>query len=184
MKKATTIVPKQKTQDLLWKVIGNLANRLDPERIGSGSLAELRRMNDATPPPAFWRLLLEIVPESLRPESRERAWMLIIGGMARIAHKDFRIGQALAKTEYAEPRLVRLLRASGDNLATELRAACSWLDNKGYGVDWVQLAWFIFERIRDNPSFDNNKNSRNIARDYFGVLSRADAETPISEAKS
>lgn len=177
--------------ELLGSAIANLASRLNPDRIGAGPLAELRRMDVARlPPPAFWRLLLEYVPETLRPPPAEPAWALLIGGMARMARKDrsphaqrIGLGAVLAETDYAEPRLVRLLRADSDALVGELRAVCMWLDTKGRAVDWTLIAELVLGRAAKLRPFDADCAARQIARDYFGSLSRrANTETKSLEA--
>ena len=109
----------------LAQVVGRLSGRLDAASIGTGDLAELRRMRASDPPPAFWRLYLEAVPPDWRerdgrPHYRlDRAWAALIRAMAEMAPKplDFHasLGTALARVGYSEPRFVR---CSGQRVKT------------------------------------------------------------------
>ncbi len=167
----------------------SLVHNLDRERLGTGPLAALRRMEPAgVLPPAFWRVLIEHVPESLRDgPPAERAWAAIINGIALMAprpheHK-VHPGTALATTGYSEPRFVRLLRAEGPGAATEIRTACRWLSTKAQPVDWVLFARFILSRLHPRFSGDDHQDrqTNSLARAYFAA--QAKRETPSETAQ-
>src|SRR3546814_18572629 len=69
-------------RDALNRTVAVISSQLDPDRIGTGPLAELRRMEPLSGvlPPAFWRLLFTAVPPDWQGESvmHERGWALLI----------------------------------------------------------------------------------------------------------
>ncbi len=159
-------------------VVARLSAYLDTGRIGTGALAELRRISDDSLPPQFWILYLKVVP----PEWRERngkpdfrhdlAWARLTRAMVAMGSRpqkfELSFGTALASTGYSEARFVRLLRAEGDALARELRVAADWLSRAGVGqVDWVRPA-SLFRwgpGMRSRPRIARHQ----LARDYFRV---------------
>jgi CRISPR type I-E-associated protein CasB/Cse2 len=89
--------------------------------------------------------------------------------MARIDHETGRfLGRTLAESGFHELRLRRLLRASGERLWDELRAAVQFLATKGVGIDWREAA----ELVRFDPAHQPERSSsirRRIARAFFSV---------------
>ena len=168
----------------LGKVIARLSAQLDTRRIGSGAMAELRRIRDDSLPPQFWMLYLTVVP----PEWRERngkphyrhdlAWARLTRAMAEMGSRpqkfDLSLGTALRSTGYSEERFVRLLRAEGAALARELRIAASWLARAGVlQVDWMRPA-ALFRwgpGMRSSPATARHQ----LSRDYFKVAASQSA---------
>ena len=164
----------------LGQVIATLSRQLHAERIGTGALAELRRMTGGNLPPAFWKRYLQDVPLEWREprgcvdERVDRAWAGLMRAMVEMAPNPHSFGlpfgEALADTRYSEDRFVRLLRAEGDELARELRVAGAWLARAGIKANWEQPAHLLLRdlglKVKDQIS------SHQIARDYFRVEAR------------
>jgi hypothetical protein len=157
------------------EVIRRLARRLNPDTLGSGPLAELRRMDpERTPPPAFWALMADVHPD--RPERVDVAWAVIVQAMAEMAPDphapDAAPGLVLAETGYAEGRFVRLLRADAAAVPSEARTLARWCRVKARPINWIAFGRFVLDRMsgRDDAA---EKTARRIARQYFGALSRA-----------
>lgn len=167
----------------LGSIIGTISLQLNAERIGSGTVAELRRMGWGEFPPAYWHFVLRHVPEEWRtfegtPSQRlDQAWAAILRAMAEGApdpnNFDRRFGAALAETGYAEPRFVRLLRAEGEDLAREARVAAQWLARAGVKANWTDPAGLILGRIghlrRAGEAWipEPEATVHRLARDYF-----------------
>lgn len=170
-------------QKELGRTLGHLAAQLAPERIGSGALAEIRRMTTSSPPPAFWRLYLSVVPSGLRhtemsrDDRRDLAWARLIRAMAESVGPSLRpapsLGTALMRTGYSEPRFVRLLRAGGDDLGRELRVAARWLATKGATPDWWLPAQLLFGRPPTGLPVNAERAERRLASDYFREQARS-----------
>ena len=167
----------------LGRTLGQLAARLVPDRIGPGALAEIRRMTTSSPPPAFWRLYLSVVPSSLREsktapdDRRDLAWARLIRAMAESPRAapgpTPGFGAALARTGYSEARFVRLLRAEGDDLGRELRVAARWLAGKGARADWWLPAQLLFGRPPTGLPVNAERAERRLASDYFREQARS-----------
>lgn len=166
----------------LGQVIAALSRQLHADRIGTGTLAELRRMTGGSLPPAFWKLYLQdMVPLAWRePRGRidarvDRAWAGLMRAMVEMAphphsHR-LPFGEALADTRYSEDRFVRLLRAEDDELARELRVAGAWLARAGIeAANWEQPAHLLLRGLGLNVR--NQISSHQMARDYFRVEAR------------
>lgn len=163
----------------LGQVLRKVANQLDADRIGAGSLAELRRMTPEEFPPAFWRLYFEQVPKTWRePDGRanpklDAAWNVVVRAMAEMAPRalDFEVsfGGALADTDYSESRFVRLLRAEPGALPGELWNAARWLSLKGRtGVNWMPAAKLALATLAGGGlPVSREGASHQLARDYF-----------------
>lgn len=183
---ASTPAPIDPTADPFRKAIGSLAFHLHPDRIGTGAVAQLRRMDPgaAVLPPVFWHTLFAHVPEALSGRAKaERAWAVVLNGMAHMAphmpgpQPD--LGEALAATGYSEPRFIRLLRAEGNAFIQEVGTACRWLSAKGESVDWAGFADLIRLRLTDatgagtgDIALKAQKLTHRIARSYFRTLSK------------
>ena len=167
-----------------------LARRIGGRAIGTGGVARLRRLDPMAPAaPEFWRLLAEIAEGAghagVAAEGTERGWAMVMAGMARMAPNHHRRGAAfapgrvLAATDYAEPRLLRLLRVDPGTpaFADALRAVAAWLAVRGQPVDWTGLAALALARHEDAVETAR----RSIARDYYTAADHAvreDAATP------
>ncbi len=175
--------------DPVRAAVQNLVHTLTRERLGTGPLAELRRMDPIAGilPPDFWRVLLKHVePHGLSDGTKaERAWAVIIHGIALMVPRSHEAkasaGKVLAETSYSEPRFVRLLRAEDEGFAKEVQIACSWLATKAQPIDWPAFARFILSRL--HPRFCGGKSrdeqTHRLARAYFGALAK---DTPAKEA--
>lgn len=164
----------------LGQILKRVANQLVADRIGAGSLAELRRMTPEEFPPAFWRLYFEQVPETWRGESAgqgnprvDRAWNVLVRAMAEMAPRplDFTVsfGGALAESGYSESRFIRLLRADREELPGELWTAARWLAlNGSVGVNWQPAAELVLAPFR-HKGFSGSREaaSHRLAGDYF-----------------
>jgi hypothetical protein len=171
----------------LGSVIGTISPRLDPDRVGTGTLAELRRMAWGEFPAAYWHFTLRHIPEPWRtsngkPSDRlDQAWAAILCAMAEGAPNPNafarKFGAALGETGYAEPRFVRLLRADSQDLAREVRMAGVWLARAGVKANWVEPAGLILGRIGHLRKVEDawidapQTIVHGLARDYFRAQS-------------
>jgi hypothetical protein len=171
----------------LGSVIGAISLQLDPERIGTGMLAEMRRMAWDEFPPAYWHFALRHIPEEWRTfngtpsQGLDQAWASVLRAMAEGAPNPnqftYGFGTALAETRYAEPRFVRLLRADGENLVREVRVAAGWLSRAGVKANWTDPAALILARIghlrRAGDAWlpEPDATVHSLARDYFRAQS-------------
>ena len=166
----------------LGAVVAALSRSLDGGKIGAGALAELRRITEDDLPPAFWkRYLTDVAPEWREPEGRpdrrvDWAWGRLIRAMVEMAPQPHSFnrsfGEALAETEYSEPRFVRLLRAEGHDLAREARVAAAWLARADIKANWEQLAHLLLGRPWLGLKTHHKAASHGLARDYFRVAGR------------
>ena len=164
----------------LGQVIARLSQQLNAERVGTGQLAELRRMTGDDLPPAFWkRYLLDVPAEWRGPDGYvnvriDQAWAALIRAMVEMAPNphsfDQPFGGALANTDYSEDRFVRLVRAEGENLANELRVASTWLARANVKANWEQPAHLLLRDLRLNVN--HQIASHRMARDYFRVVAQ------------
>ena len=173
----------QAERRFLGQVIATISHRLSADRIGSGALAELRRISSALLPPAFWRLYLAdgvVPPEWREPHGRpdprvDVAWAALIRAMVEMApnphsHKQG-FGKALGESGYSEHRFVRLIRAQKEDLARETRVAGSWLAQKGVTqANWEQPASLLLGQFGIRGVYKTN-SIHNLARDYFRAQS-------------
>lgn len=174
--------------EFIGQVVATISSALDAERIGTGRLAELRRMEWRKFPPSFWNFYLKIVPVEWRqPEGRDDdrvdlAWASLLRAMAEAAPDPHRydksktFGAVLAETGYAESRFVRFLRAEDRDLAREARTAAAWLAGAGRKANWREPAELILGRIGRFGRFGHGLEihhpdtvTHRLARGYFRV---------------
>ena len=128
----------------LASLIGRLAGRI--ANLGTGPRAELRRLRadaaDRWRSAAFYRIYADcIAPEHAGNDEHQRRWAMILAGLAHLDHHGGRNpGETMAENGFSERRLVRLLDADPDHLATDLRAAVAFLASKGASANWIDLA--------------------------------------------
>jgi hypothetical protein len=171
--------PAKPVRPELHIIVPQLAAHIHPDRIGTGAVAQLRRMEPCGAlPPVFWGLLYEKVsPDPLDDRQAERGWALIMHALALMAPQNHqqgvRPGAVLRGDEgysgdrgYSEMRFVRLLRAEGERFAGEIATVCRWCANKGQPFDMVLLARLILARFGD-PRFSVEIETHKLARDYF-----------------
>ena len=170
----------------LTTVISCLSRQLNPDRIGTGPLAELRRMDIAEFPPAFWKIYLKDIPAEWRePQGNvnpnvDRAWVALIRAMAEVAPNsnvpDATFGGSLAIINYSEMRFIRMLRASSDQLAREIRVACATMHRKGQKTNFYEVAQLLLGDVAvfRKPAFRKQIHAERcrhkIARDYFHAI--------------
>lgn len=156
----------------LEPIIAGIARALSSRAVGSGDLAELRRLDVHAPDkPAFWRIVAAYVDPGRQTAgfslAAESAWAIVLSNMARMApspHDPRRsVGRALAEAGFHELRLMRLLRTHGHGFSDVVRRACGFLAARGDAVNWVELAALILTTDRDRAEAIR----RRIARDYY-----------------
>ena len=158
--------PKKTLRD----VIHDISRTLGAEHFPKGDLAELRRLSLRNPPPAYWRLAAQLIPENFRPGERsERAWAVVLQGMATMsphAHAPkMSLGRALREldTETVENRLWKLLRSRGEQLEDQILLTARFLRSKESAMDWSGPARLLLcadEEKRDAVC-------RELARGYY-----------------
>lgn len=164
-------------------VVAKLSHRLSTDVIGAGDLAALRHMTTDGLPPAFWKLYLANVPVNWRePAGRvhvplDGAWAALVRAMVEMAPNphtfDQPFGTALGHTDYAEDRFVRLVRATGDELARELRVASAWLARKGArAANWEQPAHLALGGAGCKLNIWPSRIRHQMARDYFRAAAK------------
>ena len=141
-----------------------------------GTLAALRRMDPACPPPAFFRLMAASLDDILPPDGQARdlaetSWALVSQAMAMatggrrgsslLGRVPF--GQALAQAGVAEMRLLRLLNASGEQRHALVRGVVHQLVSAGQTFDPSQLADLVLARDDDAEE----RARRSIARQFY-----------------
>ena len=164
----------------LGAIVARLSGHLDPDKHGTGTLAELRRIDEHDDlPAAFWRFYLEIVPEEWREpdgfvnKTIDHAWADLTRAMIEMAPRphsfDMPFGTALAGTDYSEARFIRLVRARRDgDLPRELRVAAAWLSRANVKANWEQPAHLMLGGISPRYHTQHPHSVRHrIARDYF-----------------
>lgn len=150
------------------------------ESLPRGELAELRRLDPASPSTAaFWKLVVgELEPlgalrgRGPRREEEERRWAVILNVLAHLEHlhrPGTGYGRALAESGFSEHRFSRLLRARGDTLWHQARRSGQFLSAKNQQADATGLAWLVLSEGRS----DAQRARRHLARDYY----RADPTT-------
>lgn len=164
----------------LGSLIGALAGLLQSPAIGPGELAQLRRLDaDSPQQPAFWRLLVtHVSPDAAPGERAERAWAVILSGMARMsprAHAYGRpLGAVLAETGYSEARFTRFLRAPRESLPDTLRRITAFLAHKGEPFDWTAVATLLLTTNLEKAE----QVRRGMAADYYRALAHTVKEAP------
>jgi CRISPR system Cascade subunit CasB len=165
----------------LHEVIYAIAAQLDPDRLGIGPLAMLRRLDPAgsLAEPALQRLLCQYVPDAwLGSEDGMRRWALLVHAMALAApdlHRTYgingRLGLALFEAGYSEGRLVRLLEARAADLPVAIPRAVRFLVAKRQGFDSVMLARWVLGIAAGDGGAERQRTL--VARDYFRAERKA-----------
>lgn len=155
-------------------VVLALAELIPSERLPTGERAALRRLapDDYAASPAFWRLMIERVPEELRQTlAAESRWAMLLHGLAEVhqAHQQKeKLGRVLAETNWSEARMEQLLRARDAQFWPTLRRMWGVLAVHARPLDWVDAADFV---LADSESAAERCRHR-IARDYYTMLAR------------
>jgi CRISPR type I-E-associated protein CasB/Cse2 len=152
------------------RAVAALGRALQPERADPGTLAALRRADPASPPPAFYRVTVDVLDEHL-PEAGplrdalEIRWAVVVSAMANAQGLLARVplGEALARAGVAEMRVLRLLEAQDTQLADLVRHVVHQLVQKGQPFDPDDLADLVLTGGTDRAQ----EPRRRIARSYY-----------------
>lgn len=147
--------------------------------LSPGDVAALRRMHPARPAPAFFKIEGLVLDDQLPGDATalaeaETRWAAIIVGLVHLGplHQSrHRFGRALVDAQYSELRFTRLVRGDADRLAGDLPMLARFLAAKGTPVDWTGAAHLMLSAGRS----DEERVRRQIARDYYGSLSRLES---------
>ena len=178
--------------DAVCHLAAVLGRKPDEGGLAPGDRAELRHMDPLGPalPGAAWRLLTAgkvaagIAAIGGDIDRAERATAILIQAMLETGTDGATpIGKALADSNYAEQRFVRLLRARGlADVALETRCAARWCGGKGVRVRFGRgdgspgCARFVLDAALDRAAAE--RQAHTMARDYFRAINRPnDAET-------
>ena len=176
----TSAVEENDMSRSFGQVIAAISHNLDPELIGTGQFAEMRRMAWNEFPSGFWHFYFRHVPRQHRePYGRPRpdvdlAWATVLRAMAEAGKKphdpNAYFGAMLAELGYSEQRFVRLLRAQGEDLGREMRVVAAWLARAGQRVNWLKPAELLMGRIGRGLNIQPpDAVVHSLARDYFRV---------------
>lgn len=157
----------------LASIVGQLCHAIG-NVLPPGDNAELRRLDAQNPLcPAFFKLMVSIVEQNFDlPENGpardviERRWAAVFQAAAILAglHDPKRpLGEALISSGYSELRFVRLLRARGNGIFTEMRTAARFLSAKSERCDVNDLARLVL--MTDSDKAESARLS--IARSYY-----------------
>lgn len=165
------------------EIVGRIAGRLTAKHADRGELAELRRLAGGKRNAAYWRVMTAAVgPTELGSDERERIWAALLAAFAVLAPlgsgRGVRLGTALARSGYSEPRILRLLRSERESVVGEIQTAARWLAAKGQAADWTEIAGFALSRLREHAGSDDWE-ARRLARQYF----EASASKPRTETE-
>lgn len=165
----------------LYEAVLAIAAELHPDRLGTGPLAMLRRMDTraSLAEPALLRLLWRHVPEAWLAGEGLRRWALVVHAMALAApdlHRGRgeadRPGRALFEAGFSEFRLARLLDATAADLPVAVPRAVRFLAAKGRAFDAVALARFVHGVWAGGARAEEQREA--LARDYFRAEREAD----------
>jgi len=146
-------------------------------RADAGLLARLRRLDAASPPPAFFRVSVDVLDDLLREkghwrEQDESRWAVVVQAIAialgtsptsggLLGNVPF--GQALALADVAEMRLLRLLDAEDAQLPDLMRHVIQQMVSKGQVFAITDLADLVLARSAQY----REGARRQIARSYY-----------------
>lgn len=152
--------------------VGRMTHRIANE-LSNGDVAALRRASSGVFSGAFWRLLLEEIPEDRRrTPADESRWGTAIGLLALcrgLHNPKTRAGAALAEGGWSETRLVRLLEARDEQLDAGLRQVGHYLTSKQLNANLADLA-----KLAIYQSGDHAERVRlDIARAYYKAENEA-----------
>lgn len=164
-------IPRNPTESHgLTSIVASIATQIGGP-LSPGDVAALRRLGPRRSDcAAFWRVLAqhpEAIPyEGPVRDDLESRWACILRAMATLAgqHDPSQpLGRALANADVSEPRVLRLLSASGANLADVVRVLSHHLASKAVPVNQVDLAALVLSDGGPNEE----RVRRRIARSYF-----------------
>lgn len=147
------------------------------QRADAGVLARLRRADTRSPPPDFFRVSVEVLDEILPVQGpirdeQESRWAVIVQAMAIALGTNpadggllggVPFGEALARADVAEMRMLRLLEAREEQLPDLVRQLVSQLVGKGQPFSANDVA----DLILDGNSERGERARREIARNFY-----------------
>lgn len=148
----------------------SIATLLNPEIMGIGPLAMLRRIDPSgiPPEPALHRLLARSVDDAAGTEEM-LSWTMLIHAMALAAPDRIGFGLGLGRplftAGYKEGRMTRLLEARRDELALLVPRAVRFLLAHGERLDPDALAAFVLGVRGGGERAETSRTA--LARDYY-----------------
>jgi CRISPR type I-E-associated protein CasB/Cse2 len=127
-------------------------------------------MLPASPPPVFYRLLLEHIPDAWNGPDQERAWAAILQGMALLAlsggklqDREQSLGSVLGRLfrESGDSRFWRLLQAGDETFYDLLRHIFRMLARECDALDWMDVVRLCLLHGEGSEAF-----RRRLARDF------------------
>lgn len=133
----------EKSADSLASIIGRISALIASEHFPNGDRATLKRMDpNKEPPLSFYRFAFRHLPQGW--QTQRQAWRVVLNGMAlmspHIHRLDQPLGKVLARANYSEARLERLLGSEDETQRTLMLRAVRFLAAKKLPVNWVDLA--------------------------------------------
>ena len=153
------------------EIAGLIAAQLAEEHFGTGTLAELRRLDPARSPtsPAMLRLLIRHVPTD-HPGTLQ-VWTLFIHCIATVTPQagDRRpLGRALFEAGFTEGRFSRLLATRGEGMADAMPRTMRFLRAKGVAFAPADLWAFLHATMTPAPDAQRADAARTrLARAYY-----------------
>jgi CRISPR type I-E-associated protein CasB/Cse2 len=175
-----TMDETQTSHATLGSLIGRIATYIG-DAMAAGDVASLRKLRPgALWSPAFWRILVVYLSQDLPAGGQarldaERDWAVIVQAVAQLRglhQPEMSLGRAMARVGASEPRLLRLLRASGEPLAGTVRTGAHQLAVAGQAVDCADLGRLV---LSDGHSDEQPVRER-IAYDYYSEIQRTEKE--------
>ena len=172
--------PSAREQPTLAATVNAVAHSIE-KVLSPGDVAALRRLrSDDASSAAFWRVVVTHLEPALpnggpAREEAERRWAVILQAMAEMENchaQGARLGRALAAAGIAEPRVLKLLRASGEALFDAVRVTAHYLASTATMSAHVEIARLILSDGHD----DGERVRRQIARDFYAQQERNEKE--------
>lgn len=146
---------RERIRDVVGRLAAKMGRDLEEGGFGTGEVAELRRMDAAQGAAAtsltFWRIVVEELEANKLVGKQAggdllRPWIVIFRAAAELAghyRPAERLGRALQQAHVDEKRLVRLLRAEGEDLGEQVRVVVHQIRTAGVDVDVRDLAELV-----------------------------------------
>lgn len=173
---------RERIRDVVGRLAAKMGRDLEKGGFGTGEVAELRRMDAAQGAAAtsltFWRIVVEELEANKLLGKQAggdllRPWVVILRAAAELAghyRPAERLGRALQQAHVDEKRLVRLLRAEGEDLGEQVRVVVHQIRSAGIDVDVRDLAELVLadaSHQRGGSGEWVDRVRRNVASAYF-----------------
>jgi CRISPR system Cascade subunit CasB len=143
-----------------------------------GDLASLRRLDvDAPDAPAFFRMVVKLVPNASVVELSRYAQFLQILALKPAALSAGSFGAAMAEAKVSEGRVQKLLSARRPAISEQVRLIARRLANAGK-LPYRQIGDLLLVEDEDSEYADAVR--LRIARDYWRALDRAEVGGAVS----